>query len=57
MKNQDKLTKALAQYARHIEGVLTQKLNIRKIPRIRFRYDSSGEDFQKIYDTIQETTA
>jgi ribosome-binding factor A len=41
IKNTELLTKTLAKYARDMERKLIQAVAIRKLPRIRFRYDSS----------------
>lgn len=42
-KNQATLTKVLAKYAFKIQRALNSALSIRKIPRVRFKYDESSE--------------
>lgn len=42
-QNKDTLTKVLATYAYHIQKDLNKSLQIRKIPKIRFKYDESSE--------------
>ncbi len=41
-KNQETLAKALAKHAHDIQRKLHNALSLRKIPRIRFRYDNGG---------------
>ena len=41
LRKSDTLTKYLAVFAKDIEKVLCKSLSIMKIPRIRFRYDTS----------------
>ncbi len=41
-KNQETLAKALAKHAHDIQRKLHNALSLRKIPRIRFRYDEGG---------------
>lgn len=48
LKNQDKLTKTLAEYAKDIQRFLSKKLALRVIPRVRFRYDNSWEVAQDV---------
>ncbi len=52
LKKTDILTKTLAKHARDIERKMIRAIAIRKLPRIRFRYDSSGEKSQEIYDIM-----
>ena len=52
IKNSDLLTKTLAKYARDIEKRMIKSIAIRKLPRVRFRYDSSGQKSQEIYDIM-----
>jgi len=51
-KNQELLTKTLAKYAPEMNRKLHKKLSIRKMPKIRFRYDESWEISQDILKTI-----
>ncbi len=51
-KNQEDLTKALAKHNRDIQQKFHKAMTLRKIPRIRYRYDDSGEISQTIYNTI-----
>ncbi len=53
-ENSEKLTKTLAQYAFKIQKTLNDSLNIRKIPRVRFRYDESSELTYKIEEEINK---
>ena len=50
--NPDKLTKALATHANTIEKELFRELAMRKHPKLRFRYDNSGEISSEIIGTI-----
>lgn len=56
LKNGDILPKTLAKHNYEIQSRFNKALSIRKLPRIRFRYDSSGEAWQKICDTINQIT-
>ncbi len=51
-ENSDKLTKTLAKYAPSLTKKIHKNLNIRKLPKIRFRYDNSWEISQNILKTI-----
>ncbi len=51
-KNWDILCKTLAKYAPELTWKLHRTLTLRKLPKLRFRYDSSWEKSQKILDTI-----
>lgn len=51
-KNWELLTKTLAKYAPEITKQLHKALSIRKLPRIRFRYDESWEISSDIIETI-----
>jgi len=51
-KNYDILTKTLAKYAPEMNRKLHKKLNIRKLPKIRFRYDKGWEISESILKTI-----
>ena len=46
------LTKKLAKNNRIIQSKLNKVLNIRKLPKIRFRYDNSGAIWQNICNVI-----
>ncbi len=50
----DILTKTLAKYAPKINRELHKKLSIRKIPKIRFKYDESWEISSEILETINK---
>jgi ribosome-binding factor A len=51
-QNQDMLTKALAKHASAVQRKFNKAVSIRKLPKIRFRYDDSGATGQKINETI-----
>ena len=51
-KNQELLTKTLAKYAPEMNRKLHKKLSLRKMPKIRFRYDESWEISSEILWTI-----
>lgn len=53
-KNQDILTKTLANYAKDIQRFLWQKMSLRIVPRIRFRYDDAGEIAQDVTIAINK---
>lgn len=48
------LPKTLAKHNREIQWKFNKALNIRKLPKIRFRYDNSGAIWQEICNTINE---
>lgn len=52
--NWNVLPKTLAKHNREIQWRLNKALNIRKLPRIRFRYDNSWAIWQEICETINE---
>lgn len=54
LKNEDILCKKLAEFAPHMQGFLGKKIDFIKVPKIRFRYDETGKDSFKIYQTIQD---
>lgn len=56
LKKKDLLTKKLALLAKDIQRLLWKKLEIRKIPKVRFRYDDKWEVWQEITDLINEIT-
>jgi len=43
LKNKEMLTKTLAKHAYQIQKRLNNKISLRKLPRVRFRYDDIGE--------------
>lgn len=51
-KNSEILTKTLAEYAPELTRKLHKQLTLRKLPRIRFRYDESWEISSSVMDTI-----
>jgi len=51
-KNWEILCKTLASYAPEINRKLVKNLDIRKIPRVRFKYDESWEISSEILNTI-----
>jgi len=51
-KNQELLTKTLAKYAPEMNRKLHKKLSLRKMPKIRFKYDESWEISSEILWTI-----
>ena len=53
LKNQDTLTKALAENSHGMQRILWKNIDFLKVPRVRFKYDKSGEDSFEIYTTIQ----
>ncbi len=52
--NHDELTKSLSDHAHPIHRMLGKKIAFIKVPKIRFRYDSSWENASHIYDTIKQ---
>lgn len=52
--NTELLTKTLAKHNHGIQRKLNKAINIRKLPRIRFRYDSSWEVWHRISETIKK---
>lgn len=53
LRNPDTLTKVLSDHAHTIHRLLGKKIEFIKVPRVRFRYDSSGEDSFEVYKTIK----
>jgi len=51
--NWDILPKTLAKHNREIQWRFNKALNIRKLPKIRFRYDDSWAVWQEICDVIK----
>ncbi len=54
LKNWNILPKTLAKHNREIQGKLNKKIQIRKLPRIRFRYDDSWKIWQNVCETIKK---
>lgn len=50
--NQQWLTKYMSEYAHIIQKKLGTQMQTYKIPKVRFRYDDSGEIGQNIQNTI-----
>ncbi len=56
MKSQNLLTKALAKKNHIIQHRYNKTLDIRKLPKIRYRYDNKWETSEKILETINKIT-
>jgi len=54
LKKWELLTKTLAKHNHEIQSRLNKKIEIRKLPRIRFRYDDSWEVWQNVCNTINK---
>jgi len=54
LKNSDMLTKFLAAYWPQLQGMIGKKIALRKVPKVRFRYDDTGEKSSEIYNTIKD---
>jgi len=52
--NWEILPKTLAKHNREIQWRFNKSLNIRKLPKIRFRYDNSWSNWQEVCDIINE---
>ena len=50
--NSETLTKTLAKHGKQVQSRLNRSLKIRKLPKIRFRYDDSWKKWQEICDII-----
>ncbi|ATU05440.1 hypothetical protein BKN14_03230 [Candidatus Gracilibacteria bacterium HOT-871] len=55
-KNEDILAKTLAKKNHIIQSRYNKTINIRKLPKIRYRYDNKGKIGQTICETINEIT-
>lgn len=55
-KNEEILAKTLAKKNHIIQGRYNRAINIRKLPRIRYRYDKKGKIWQEIWQKINEVT-
>ncbi len=53
-ENTELLTKTLAKYARDMENIILKNLEMRKVPRVRFRYDEKWEIGQKVIAEINK---
>lgn len=53
LKNNQELTKALADHAPMMQRVLGKSIDFLKVPKVRFKYDKTGEDSFEIYRAIQ----
>lgn len=51
--NWDILPKTLAKHNREIQWRFNRALSIRKLPKIRFRYDESGAIWQEVCEVIK----
>ena len=47
---------ALKPYAENIERLLAKKIDFLRIPKVRFRYDKSGQESFQIYSAIKEVS-
>lgn len=56
LKNQDILAKTLAKHNNEIQWKYNRAISIRKLPKIRYRYDNKWEIGQKITQKINEVT-
>lgn len=54
LKEAATLPKTLSPYAENIERLLAKKIDFLKIPKVRFRYDNSGQESFQIYSAIKE---
>ena len=53
MMNPDSLTKELSTHAHAIQKILGKEIAFVKVPKVRFKYDHSGENSSQIYTTIK----
>lgn len=51
--NSEGLTKTLAKHNKEIQGRFNRALNIRKLPKIRFRYDNKWAIWQEVCEVIK----
>lgn len=54
--NTEMLPKALAKHGYFIQKRANEAIDIRRVPKIRFRYDESGEQSSKLTSVINEVT-
>ncbi|MCD5385153.1 30S ribosome-binding factor RbfA [Candidatus Gracilibacteria bacterium] len=53
LHNGEILPKTLAKHNKEIQGRFNRALNIRKLPKIRFRYDNKGAIGQEVCELIK----
>lgn len=53
-KNNNKLPKSLTNYTKELQRFINKKLEIRKLPRVRFRYDNKWEISSNICEIINK---
>lgn len=53
-KNEDKLAKTIAKHNNVIQNKYNKKISIRKLPRIRYRYDNKWAIWQDVCNTINK---
>ncbi len=54
LRESSSLTKALASHGTQIQKKLNKSLSIRKLPRIRFRYDETGAIWEDVCKAIND---
>lgn len=54
LKNWETLAKTLAKHNHEIQSRLHKALAIRKLPKVRYRYDNSGARWQEINELMNE---
>ncbi len=54
LKNQEILTKTLAKHNNEVQARFNKAMDIRKLPRIRYRYDDSWEKWQNVCNIINK---
>ena len=57
LKEAELLTKNLAKHAQQLERLMHKEIQIRKLPKLRFRYDKSWENSQVIGNIINEVSS
>lgn len=55
-KNKEILAKTIAKHNHEIQKKYNRKINIRKLPKIRYRYDNKWEIWQEICEAINNVT-
>lgn len=56
LKNQEILAKTLAKHNYAIQSKYNKSMQIRKLPRIRYRYDNKWAIWQQVCETINKVT-
>lgn len=56
LKNCEILAKTLAKHNNEIQSKYNRAINIRKLPRIRYRYDNKWAIWQQVCETIKNVT-